>query len=101
MNILILSDLHGQRAILPKLDKYLSNHKFSAVFMCGDLCNTHDPDNLVYANNFIDLITVKNTTPLYVVHGNNEPESVKLLYQQKKHFRPLQPKTTVHLRGGQ
>ena len=91
MNILVLSDLHGQHSILPKLDKYLSNNKFCAVFMCGDLCNAHDPNNLVYANNFIDLITVKNKTPLCAIHGNQETDTVKSLYRQKNvtvHFNP-------------
>lgn len=94
LKILILTDLHGQRTILTRLDKHFANNKFDAVFMCGDLCNAHDPNNLKYANDFIDLVTIKNKTPLFVVHGNQETDTVKLLYQQKNvtvhfHSKPL------------
>lgn len=91
MDILVLADLHSQYSILRKLDIYLSDNKFGAVFMCGDLCDAHDSNNLKFANDFIDLTTIKNKTPLYAVHGNQETAAVKLLYQQMNvavHFNP-------------
>lgn len=83
MKILVLTDLHGQRDILAKLTIHLSQQRYDGVFMLGDLCNRHDIKALEYAADFIDLITQKYSLPLYLVHGNNEPDSVKLLYQQK------------------
>ena len=70
--------------------------------MCGDLCNAHDPNNLKYASDFIDLITIKNKTPLYLIHGNQETDAVKLLYQQKNvtvHFHP-KPLPTLYYTSG-
>ncbi len=52
--------------------------------MLGDLCNSHDPKALSYASNFIDLIKDKHKLPLFVVHGNQEPSTVKFLYIKRQ-----------------
>lgn len=91
MKIFVLTDLHGRRAILPAIDRFLSKHKIGAVFMLGDLCDRNDENALSYASDFINSIIVIRNIPLYAIHGNNEPDSVKLLYQQKDisvHFNP-------------
>lgn len=90
LKILVITDLHGQRSILVKLDKYLEKHKYDGVFMCGDLCNSSDLRNLEYAKDFIDLIKKKHHLLLFVVHGNQESKAVKLLFQKEDisvHFK--------------
>lgn len=83
MKILIVTDLHSQRAILTRLDNHLSAQKYDAVFACGDISDRYDTKDLAYATVFIDLITKNHHLPLFLVHGNNESEAVKLLYQQR------------------
>lgn len=90
MKILVVSDLHGQLKILERIDKKLSLGSFDAVFMCGDLCNAGDPNGLLYAGQFFDIITVDHKLKLFVVHGNQESAAVKLFYQHKDvsvHFK--------------
>ena len=91
MKILILTDIHGQRRVLSSIDRHLKYSNYDGVFMLGDLCNRDDSNALQFANNFIDCIIKKHHLPLYCIHGNNEPDCVKLLYQQRDisvHFNP-------------
>src|SRR5262245_58180319 len=82
MQIFVCSDLHGQRQTLWQIATHLKRNSYDGVFMLGDLCNQYDPNALIYANEFITLI--KNFgLPLFAVHGNQEPESVRLLYQRE------------------
>lgn len=90
MKVLVVSDLHGQLKTLEWIDAQLCHNRYSAVFCCGDLCNAHDPNNLLFADQFIKLITRKHQTPLYLIHGNQETAAIRLLYQHKD--------VTVHLR---
>ena len=90
MKILALTDLHGQRSILVKLDKHLDKNDYNSVIMLGDLCNRHDVNALQYARDFIDIIK-KHRLSLFAIHGNQEPDVVRLLYQQENisvHFNP-------------
>jgi Icc-related predicted phosphoesterase len=83
MKIFVCTDLHGQYSCLNWIDSHLNKEKYDGVFMLGDLCNGYDPNGLAYAANFIDLIKDKYKLPLFVVHGNQESGSVKLLYIKK------------------
>ncbi len=83
MKIFVCSDLHGQKSCLVWLDRHFAKYNYDAVFMLGDLCCSDDPNALIYANDFINLVQVKYKLPLYVVHGNQEPNMVKLLYIKK------------------
>jgi Icc-related predicted phosphoesterase len=99
MLVFVCTDLHGQGRTLVSIDRQLNQKKYDAVFMLGDLCNTHDPRALFFAEDFVDLIK-KHSLPLFVVHGNQEPESVRLLFQQRGvtvHFnaRQLGPYSVV------
>lgn len=83
MKIFVCTDLHGQRSCLNWLNSHLTQNSYDAVFMLGDLCCSDDPNAVVYASQFIDLINTQFKLPLFVVHGNQESNSVKLLYIKK------------------
>ncbi len=82
MKIFVVTDLHGQRSALLGVNRHLKANRYDAAFMLGDLCDQHDPKALNYARDFIDLLAA-HRLPLYVVHGNQESSSVKLLFQQR------------------
>lgn len=82
MLVFVCTDLHGRHAALKGVERQLEHKKYAAVFMLGDLCQGHDLDALRYARDFIDMVDSFDL-PLYLVHGNQEPVDVRLLYQQR------------------
>lgn len=81
IKLLVTTDFHASKSALAGLDKQLSNTKYDAVIMAGDLINP-DERELIYVHQFIDLVTNQHRLPLFGLHGNNEPEGAWRYYRE-------------------
>jgi Icc-related predicted phosphoesterase len=79
--LLVTTDFHADQKALHGLDKLLSEKRYDAVIMLGDLINPN-PSELGYVRDFIDLVRINHSTPLFGLHGNNEPIEAMELYRQ-------------------
>jgi Icc-related predicted phosphoesterase len=78
MDILCVSDLHGEVQARQFLFDFINRARPDAVILAGDItCGS-----VAYAEELFDELDRKAKIPYYAVHGNNDPETVQDFFEE-------------------
>lgn len=75
MQILLVSDLHGQRSVLSDLEKAIKKEKPQAVICAGDFTSFDETD---FVKKIFDLVS-RLKVPFYAIWGNCDRSNVRKL----------------------